>query len=184
MNSLYYLVRRTTKETCFSTTERPIHSMKGWRMLLHYPTLPVTIVSRQSMYMTEKCEDGPDHLTSFSISQGIPTYRYRYMARFPEISPPPLRAFHGSDLFILFATLQGYSSNSSSTIAMASTYLENAWSAFVADPVNGLAQLGWPRYTRSTGSTTLVEIFPNNNVEEPIQLVNPATFEARCAALL
>ncbi|KAG8808918.1 hypothetical protein FRC17_003702 [Serendipita sp. 399] len=123
--------------------------------------------------------------SNFSVSAGIPTYRYRYLARFPAISPPPLRAFHASDLLILFGNSQDLSPSAPPPTALeqqATVYLQSAWSAFIRDPTNGLSTLGWPRYAGSTGQT-LVDIFRNNNVQNPIQTESPTLFDAPCAAL-
>ncbi|KAG8798234.1 hypothetical protein FRC17_007528, partial [Serendipita sp. 399] len=123
--------------------------------------------------------------SSFSISAGLPTYRYRYLARFPTISPPPLRAFHASDQLILFGTSGGRSPSAPPPTALeqqATVYLQNAWSAFIRDPTNGLTTFGWPRYTGYSGQT-LVDIFANNSVQNPIQTENPTLFDAPCAAL-
>ncbi|KAG8840788.1 hypothetical protein FRB91_005674, partial [Serendipita sp. 411] len=125
-------------------------------------------------------------LSSFYVDAGVPTYRYHYMARFPTISIPPLRAFHQADQFIVFGTSQkgrGPDAPPPTELEQAATvYMQRAWSAFIRDPANGLKGLGWPRYKGYTGQT-LVGIFPNNSVENPIQTTNPTDFDAGCAAL-
>ncbi|KAG8782307.1 hypothetical protein FRC15_007160 [Serendipita sp. 397] len=125
-------------------------------------------------------------LSSFYVDAGVPTYRYHYMARFPTISIPPLRAFHQADQFIVFGTSQkgrGPDAPPPTELEQAATvYMQRAWSAFIGDPANGLKGLGWPRYKGYTGQT-LVGIFPNNSVENPIQTTNPTDFDAGCAAL-
>ncbi|KAG8799863.1 hypothetical protein FRC17_007016, partial [Serendipita sp. 399] len=63
----------------------------------------------------------------------------------------------------------------------ATVYLQNAFSAFIRDPANGLlTTVGWPRYTGTTGKT-LIDIFPTSTPQEPIQTENPAAFDAPCA---
>ncbi|KAG8816754.1 hypothetical protein FRC17_000202, partial [Serendipita sp. 399] len=123
----------------------------------------------------------PDSVQSnYFISAGVPTYRYRYLARFPTISPPPLRAYHVSDLLILFGTSQGRSPTAPPPTALeqeATAYMQKAYSAFIRDPASGLLALGWSRYTGTTGET-LVDIFPNNNVQEPIKTENPTVFDS------
>ncbi|KAG8757610.1 hypothetical protein FRC14_001857 [Serendipita sp. 396] len=116
--------------------------------------------------------------SSFSSSAGLPTYRYRYMAQFPTLSPPPLRAYHSSEQLVLFGGLLPEPENS------AKVYLQNALSAFIVDPNNGpKSQLGWPLYKGYKGNT-LVDIFKNNDVlEHPIQVENPSVFDSGCAAL-
>ncbi|KAG8821373.1 hypothetical protein FRC19_007874 [Serendipita sp. 401] len=116
--------------------------------------------------------------SSFSSSAGVPTYRYRYLAQFPTLSPPPLRAWHGSDQVVLFGDMTTEPERS------AMVYLQKTWSTFIVDPTNGLkSQLGWPLYKGYQG-TTLVDIFKNNDVSEhPIQVENPTVFDSGCAAL-
>ncbi|KAG8808116.1 hypothetical protein FRC19_006116 [Serendipita sp. 401] len=116
--------------------------------------------------------------SSFSSSAGVPTYRYRYLAQFPTLSPPPLRAWHGSDQIVLFGDMTTEPERS------AMVYLQKAWSTFIVDPTNGLkSQLGWPLYKGYQGNT-LVDIFKNNDVSEhPIQVENPSVFDSGCAAL-
>ncbi|KAG8817690.1 hypothetical protein FRC19_011208 [Serendipita sp. 401] len=124
--------------------------------------------------------------SSFSVAAGLPTYRYHYLPLFPTISIPPLRVFHQADQFIVFGTSQkgrGPDAPPPTELEQAATvYMQRAWSAFIGDPANGLKGLGWPRYKGYTGQT-LVGIFPNNSVENPIQTTNPTDFDAGCAAL-
>ncbi|KAG8757611.1 hypothetical protein FRC14_001858 [Serendipita sp. 396] len=116
--------------------------------------------------------------SSFSLSAGVPTYRYRYLAQFPSLTYPPLRVWHTSDQIVLFGMIPTEPEKS------AMVYLQKAWSAFIVDPGNGLkSQLGWPLYKGYQGDT-LVGIFKNNDVSEhPVQVENPTVFDSGCAAL-
>jgi hypothetical protein len=66
--------------------------------------------------------------------------------------------------------------------AKATFYMQKWYSAFIVDPANGLKNLGWPLYKKD-GGATLVELFPENNVQNPIRLENPDLFDAGCQAL-
>ncbi|PVF92914.1 alpha/beta-hydrolase [Serendipita vermifera] len=122
---------------------------------------------------------------SVSVSAGVPTYRYRYMARFPAVFPPPFRVAHAADLPILFSNfnfgLPGVPHPSELEFS-ASVYMQKAWSAFITKPNGGLEPLGWPKYGGSSGGATLVELFQGNNVENPLLLEDPRKFDARCAS--
>ena len=51
------------------------------------------------------------------------------------------------------------------------------------DPSNGLASLGWKKY-KGPGSETLVDLLKNTtDVQHPIQLEDPTSFDSGCAAL-
>jgi hypothetical protein len=65
--------------------------------------------------------------------------------------------------------------------AKATFYMQKWYSAFIVDPANGLKSLGWPLYKKD--GATLVELFPENNVQNPILLENPNRFDAGCQAL-
>jgi carboxylesterase type B len=123
-------------------------------------------------------------LPSFSVQAGLPTYRYRYMARFPAVSPPPLRAAHAVELPVLFGNFNpGLTTVTPPTELelTASTYMQNAWSAFIKNPSGGLKAVGWPKYAGDTGGATLVELFPEDNVQNPTLLEDPRKFDAACA---
>jgi carboxylesterase type B len=108
------------------------------------------------------------------------------MAVFPTITPPPLRSGHAFELPILFSNYgQGLPGSPSPNIteleSTASMYMQNAWSTFIKDPSNGLRKVGWPKYAGNNGGKTLVELFSENNVQNPITLEDPRTFDAVCA---
>ncbi|PVF98769.1 alpha/beta-hydrolase [Serendipita vermifera] len=124
--------------------------------------------------------------SSFSVSAGVPTYRYRSLGQFPTITAPPLRAWHMSDMIVLFGTLTsaappGAAPTTEESAAIA--YMEKAWSAFIADPANGLKSLGWPLYKGPNRGATLLDIFPDNDVQNPIRFEDPKQFDSGCAAL-
>ena len=94
---------------------------------------------------------------NISISQDVPTWRYRWFGEFPNTiieSNPDSGAWHASELPILFDTApsgNGIPANSPAEVAIGS-YLRGAWAAFAKDPVNGLKSYGggngtgWPTY--------------------------------------
>ncbi|KIJ29189.1 hypothetical protein M422DRAFT_269456 [Sphaerobolus stellatus SS14] len=94
-------------------------------------------------------------LASDRVKLGVPTFRYQYEAIFPNISPQPgLRAYHSSELPILFGTYNDSTITIPSTSAEValSSYLQSAWVAFANDPHNGLVDFGWPSYNPLTPS--------------------------------
>jgi carboxylesterase type B len=106
------------------------------------------------------------------------------MANFPAVSPPPLRAYHTSDLPILFDNVEGgmpFTLPPTELENTATKYMEKAWAAFITDPAKGLKSLGWPLYRGISGGKTLVELFPDNDVEHPTLLGDPMTFDGACA---
>ncbi|KAG6844157.1 hypothetical protein H0H93_016633, partial [Arthromyces matolae] len=89
---------------------------------------------------------------SHRVNAGVPTWRYKYQAVFPNISlRPDLRAFHGSQLPIVFGTYSG--ANSTQTQQSLSRFVQRAWVAFTRDPEFGLnlLQFGWPRLAEMGG---------------------------------
>ncbi|PVF96550.1 alpha/beta-hydrolase [Serendipita vermifera] len=123
--------------------------------------------------------------STFTKDAGVPTYRYRNLGAFPALSPPPLRAWHGSDNLILFGQFMSLFPGSPQPTELekaATAYMQKAWAAFIKDPANGLKALGWKTYEGEQGST-LVDLFRNNSVENPIQFDNPTQFDSGCAAI-
>ncbi|CCA74757.1 related to esterase [Serendipita indica DSM 11827] len=109
-------------------------------------------------------------------SKKVSTYRYRYMGVFPVLSPPPLRSWHGSDQIVLF-------NNTAGLPLLAVEYMQEAWSAFIVEPNDGLLSIGWKKY-QGYGTKTLVDIFRNStDLAHPIQLENPTLFDIKCAIL-
>lgn len=58
--------------------------------------------------------------------------------------------------------------------------MQHAWVRFADDPVDGLIELGWPRYVPD--SPTLAEIAYHNMPE--IMLVKPEVYDAACSSVV
>jgi cholinesterase len=100
---------------------------------------------------------------NISISNGVPTWRYRYFGVFPDTiiqSNPNSGAFHASELAIIFDIPPQGSGIPDQTAAQMSfgSYMRGAWATFAKDPVNGLTTYGggWPTYSPS--ENTLIQL--------------------------
>ncbi|KAH8887699.1 alpha/beta-hydrolase [Thozetella sp. PMI_491] len=81
---------------------------------------------------------------------GIPVWRYRYFGVWPNMNPLPwLGAYHFSEVPMVFGTTNFWYGPDTPEEAAWSKYMQAAWVAFAKDPVNGLTNLGWPRYDPS-----------------------------------
>jgi carboxylesterase type B len=101
-------------------------------------------------------------------------------AIFPDLSSrPDLRAYHASEIPIVFGT---YNSSSFSVpptsveIAL-SKYVQRAWVAFARDPAQGLTNYGWPTY--SPGTESLVQLGNSGN-QSGVVFASGATFDTGC----
>ncbi|KAF4620391.1 hypothetical protein D9613_000964 [Agrocybe pediades] len=89
----------------------------------------------------------------FRINVNVPTWRYQYQAIFPGVSTrQDLRAFHSSEIQMVFGTFNISSPNPSSTQIALSRYVQSAWVAFARNPTQGLIDFGWPLYNPNTTS--------------------------------
>ncbi|CAJ2512647.1 Uu.00g007660.m01.CDS01 [Anthostomella pinea] len=82
----------------------------------------------------------------------LTTYQYYYAGNFSNISPRPwLGAYHSSELPLIFGTydLRGTGSELEHSTSLT---MQDRFSAFVKDPVNGLKNGGWLPSTGSAGS--------------------------------
>lgn len=79
----------------------------------------------------------------------VPVYRYLYSGTFSEISAYPwIRAYHGADIQLLFGAEHDFAYQAlDPAVQQAGEYLRSAVASFVRDPVEGLANFGWPKYT-------------------------------------
>ncbi|PVF96991.1 alpha/beta-hydrolase [Serendipita vermifera] len=142
-----------------------------------------TTLSDQITLIAFTCPDS--QASSYSYLAGVTTYRYRYMARFPSISSPPVRAAHAAELPILFQNFDPFFVSPPGALELSAIpYLEKAWSSFITDPAGGLAALGWPKYKGSNGGASLVQIFTDNNVQSPILVQDPKKYDAPCSSVL
>lgn len=81
------------------------------------------------------------------------THRYYYTGNFTNISPQPwMGAYHESELPMLFGTHMNFRGNSTPFEYAVSHTLQDAYLAFVTDPVDGLNSIGWPAYEGPGGS--------------------------------
>lgn len=82
----------------------------------------------------------------------MPTFRYQYQGVFRSLSTrPDLRAYHSSEIPMVFGTYNGTIINGTSLPATAdqillSKYVQGAWVAFARNPSGGLPEFGWPLY--------------------------------------
>lgn len=77
------------------------------------------------------------------------TYSYRYAGNFSNISPRPwMGAYHSSELPLLMGTHPDYRGPSTALEYATSHAMQDAWVAFAADPVRGLAGQDWEVYDR------------------------------------
>lgn len=75
------------------------------------------------------------------------THRYFYTGNFTNISPRSwMGAYHESELPMLFGTHMNFRGNSTPFEYDLSHVMQDAYVAFVTDPVNGLNEIGWPAY--------------------------------------
>jgi carboxylesterase type B len=62
-----------------------------------------------------------------------------------------LRAFHGSEIPLVFGTYNHSGLVPTHREILLSKFIQTAWVSFARDPVRGLVDVGWPRYS-STGA--------------------------------
>ncbi|KAG6830440.1 hypothetical protein H0H92_000743 [Tricholoma furcatifolium] len=92
------------------------------------------------------------------VNANVPTWRYQYQAVFRDISTrPDLRAYHASELPVLFGTMP----NPTSTEKALSRFMQQAWVAFATNPTQGLVNFGWPKYAENTSSLAQIGNFYN-----------------------
>lgn len=114
--------------------------------------------------------------SNFRAEFGVPTYRYRYFATFPNLNPFPwLGAYHSVEIPIVFGTSH-FSGPDTDAEKEFSRYMQGAWAAFAKDPAKGLEAYGWPRYAVGTESLVLLG---KNNVT--MQVGNAAEYDAVCS---
>ncbi|RAK78856.1 chlorogenic acid esterase precursor [Aspergillus fijiensis CBS 313.89] len=76
------------------------------------------------------------------------TFRWYNLAHFPNTSPRPWeKAYHASELPLLFGTYQWYGGAPTALQRAVSTRWQDLYLAFMKDPVHALPSMGWPAYT-------------------------------------
>ncbi|PFH49722.1 hypothetical protein AMATHDRAFT_4657 [Amanita thiersii Skay4041] len=113
-------------------------------------------------------------------SANVTTWRYQYQAVFPGISTrPDLRAYHFSEISIIFGTYNFFTSAAPTPAEIAlSKYVQNAWVTFARDPKGGLFELGWPSY-KADADTLVLLGGPLN--ETGAAFTKPAFIDFPCA---
>jgi carboxylesterase type B len=123
---------------------------------------------------------------NISVSNGIPTWRYRWFGDFPNTritSVPDSGAWHASELPLLFDIVPSgveIPGNTPEEIEIGN-YFRGAWATFAKDPVNGLTNYGggWPSY--DVGKQTLVRLAYQNQTGTNLALGN--TYDTSCPAI-
>ncbi len=102
------------------------------------------------------------HRATASLEHGNPTWRYRYMGNFKNMelsTQPKSGAYHESEMRQLFNTVKedfpGTGKSTADEVEFGK-YMRSLWAGFAKDPVNGLVNLGWPRYQNN--GTTLAKL--------------------------
>ncbi|KAL1955878.1 hypothetical protein VTO42DRAFT_8036 [Malbranchea cinnamomea] len=108
---------------------------------------------------------GSRSASNYRADNGVPVWRYRYYGEFPNTRLfDGSGAYHSSEIFTLFGTAEPVTGfeNTPEQEAFGDN-IRHAWSTFARDPVNGLAELGWPKW--QTWTRSLVQLGYNNNPE-------------------
>lgn len=81
---------------------------------------------------------------SLREAAGRKTYRWQYAGNFSNVSPLPWQAaYHSSDLAMTFGSHPDFRGQSTAQEYATSAAMQDHLLAFVRDPVNGPASLGW-----------------------------------------
>jgi len=87
-------------------------------------------------------------------------------------------AWHGSDLPLAFGTHADFRGNSTALEIETSHAIQDAYVAFVKDPVNGLNEMGWVAYTAPRSA---VRTYAENNTVVGYRSLDP--IESTCEAM-
>jgi cholinesterase len=122
-----------------------------------------------------------------SISQKVPTWRYRWFGAFPNTqltTIPYSGAWHASELPVLFGnfpTGNGVPNNTAAETAIGS-YLRGAWATFAKNPTSGLETYedGWPQYNPNQQS--LIRLAYQNLTGNNLALGN--AYDSTCSQVV
>ncbi|KAK0643309.1 Alpha/Beta hydrolase protein [Cercophora newfieldiana] len=125
----------------------------------------------------------PAHLGATNrILAGVPVYRFLYAGNFSNISPMPfLGAYHEAELPMLFGTDEDFRGPSTPLQKMTSRVMQDEWVAFARAGVQGMEQVGWPRYTSTEGQGSMVREF--GGMGTAVRDVQLAEMNGLCADL-
>lgn len=129
------------------------------------------------------------YATDVRLEAGVPTWRYRYMADWPNLrlyeawdGYPDSGAYHGADLNMLFGTAFDVTGERNSPAEEATRqYVMGAWAAFGKDPAHGLVAYGWPRYDAEEGVESLA-LLGDGNQAAP-RFVDAGVYDAVCPSV-
>ncbi|TFK26288.1 carboxylesterase [Coprinopsis marcescibilis] len=143
------------------------------------PPFLTQVISDISTQVTITCPVST--ISGIRAGLGVPTWRYYYEAIFPGISTrSDLRAFHSSEIPLIFGTYRDISSSSSPEETALSNTIQAAWVAFAKNPTSGLTSLNWPKYDPS--SDTLVQLGNREN-QTGISFAPPRLLDATCDSI-
>jgi len=150
---------------------------------------PNTTFEEYSEQVTQAVFNCPAwYSASARAKAGVATFRYRYEAVFPNLSPiPELRAYHGSEVPIVFGTYNASTSNVTATAdeIKLSSLVQSAWVTFARNPSKGLQKspFNWPIYSASPNASTLAQIGGKQN-PTGLHFTAPGQFDVNCTAIL
>lgn len=102
---------------------------------------------------------GAGKAASDRVANGVPAWRYRYMAVWDNTAlTNNTGAYHSSEIPIALGTnaLRPSSTADTEEEAALSKAMVHAWAEFAKDSSGGLTKLGWPQY--SPNGTTLIRL--------------------------
>ncbi|KAK3618180.1 hypothetical protein LTR56_024812 [Elasticomyces elasticus] len=124
------------------------------------------------------------YANDFRVKYQVPTWRYRYMGDFDNLSLyaswgayTNSGASHGAEFNMLFGTAYDVTGAANTlTEELTSRYIQGAWAAFGRSPSLGLNIYGWPSY--DSNSPTLVRLcYKNQSIPS---FVSPSLYDAAC----